>query len=98
MTYIDHFPQILTYDVIMCKFQLFKIRISTQLRFKLPNWNYICYGQMIPVSIVEFDFWSLDEVVGDLRIHVRPYVCAYVRPSRCCLKTVHYFFLKFAVS
>ena len=24
-------------------------------------------------------FWSLDEVVGDLRIHVRPSVCAYVR-------------------
>ena len=29
-------------------------------------------------------FWSLDEVVGDLSIHVRP--------SRGCSKTVHYFF------
>ena len=25
------------------------------------------------------DFWSLDEVVGDLRIHVRAYVRTYVR-------------------
>ena len=25
-------------------------------------------------------FWFLDEVVGDLRIHVRAYVRAYVRP------------------
>ena len=26
-----------------------------------------------------FTFWSLDEVVGDLRIHVRTYVHTYVR-------------------
>ena len=26
-------------------------------------------------------FWSLDEVVGDLRIHVRPYIRTYMRPS-----------------
>ena len=26
------------------------------------------------------DFWSLDEVVGDLRSHVCPYVRASVRP------------------
>ena len=37
-------------------------------------------------------FWSLDEVVGDLRIHVRASVRSYVHPSRCCSKTVHYFF------
>ena len=38
--------------------------------------------------------WSLNEVVGDLRIHVRASVRTSVRPSRCCSKTVHYFFLK----
>ena len=28
-------------------------------------------------------FWSLDEVFGDLRIHVRPYVRPYVRACVC---------------
>ena len=37
-------------------------------------------------------FWSLDEVVGDLRIRVRPYVRSSVLISRGCLKTIHYFF------
>ena len=39
-------------------------------------------------------FWSLDEVVGDLRNHVRPFVRSFVRMSRSFSKTVHYFFLK----
>ena len=39
-------------------------------------------------------FLSLDEVVGNLRIHVRACVRTCVRMSRCCSKTVHYFFLK----
>ena len=36
------------------------------------------------------NFWSLDEVVGDLRSHVR----SFVRASRVFSETVHYFFLK----
>ena len=35
-------------------------------------------------------FWSLDEVVGDLRSRVCPSVCA----SRFFSETIHYFFLK----
>ena len=34
-------------------------------------------GRM-PVLVMDVSFWSLDEVVGDLRIHGRPSVCMYV--------------------
>ena len=45
------------------------------------------YSPLIPFNPLKMKknvvFWSLDEVVGDLRIHVRPYVRIYVRACVC---------------
>ena len=46
----------------------------------VPYWGFrspkldILVGKICILPI----FWSLDEVVGDLRIHIRPYVRPYV--------------------
>ena len=40
--------------------------------------SYFNFHYSIPKQFSPNSFWSLDEVVGDLRIHVRPYVCASV--------------------
>ena len=59
----------------MCEFQPLDTHGSEILKDLLKF--SICFP--IPDFTRIHTFWSLDEVVADLRIHVHPYVRAYVR-------------------
>ena len=59
-----------------------------------PHYYYFIYFINDYYYFIYLFYWSLDEVVGDIRIHVRASVRASVCMSRGCSKTVHYFFLK----
>ena len=71
----------------------FKNLVLPILAKNFPNWRFWPKmpknGGFSHISQNPFiTFWSLDEVVGDLRIHV----CPSFHMSRSFSKTVHYFF------
>ena len=64
------------------RFLLIFVKKFTPLPPPTPGWDEKPGGghkmTQKPKFVSKF-FWSLDEVVGDLRSHVCPYICTFVR-------------------